>query len=89
MGKSSKEREYQGLIDCVLKTIKSDGIIGVYRGFVVSVQGIIIYRATYFGVFDTARGMLPDPNNTPLIITWMIAQVLFHLSIQIFNIINR
>ncbi|KAL0851807.1 hypothetical protein ABMA28_000116 [Loxostege sticticalis] len=69
-----KAKEFNGLIDCLMKTIKSDGIIGLYRGFIVSVQGIIIYRATYFGFYDTARGMLPDPKNTSLFITWMIAQ---------------
>ncbi|XP_013133330.1 PREDICTED: ADP,ATP carrier protein-like [Papilio polytes] len=69
-----KSKEFNGLIDCLLKTLKSDGPIGLYRGFVVSVQGIIIYRAAYFGFYDTARGMLPDPKNTPLIISWMIAQ---------------
>ncbi|KAL4717768.1 hypothetical protein ACJJTC_000917 [Scirpophaga incertulas] len=69
-----KAKEFNGLIDCITKTLKSDGPIGLYRGFLVSVQGIIIYRATYFGFFDTARGMLPDPKNTSLFITWLIAQ---------------
>lgn len=69
------QKQYNGLIDCLMKTIKSDGIIGLYRGFVVSVQGIIVYRATYFGFYDTAREMLPDPKNTPLLISWLIAQV--------------
>jgi len=40
----------------------------------VSVQGIIIYRAAYFGFFDTAKGMLPDPKNTPFLVSWGIAQ---------------
>ncbi|KAG6453387.1 hypothetical protein O3G_MSEX008134 [Manduca sexta] len=69
-----KEKLYSGLMDCLFKTIKSDGPIGLYRGFIVSVQGIVIYRATYFGFYDTARGMLPDPKNTSLFITWLIAQ---------------
>jgi len=67
-------REYTGLIDCLKKTVNSDGARGLYRGFGVSVQGIIIYRASYFGFFDTAKGMLPDPKKTPLVVTWMIAQ---------------
>lgn len=71
-----KAKEFNGLIDCLLKTIKSDGPMGWYRGFIVSVQGIIIYRATYFGLFDTARGMMPDAKNTPLFFTWLIAQVI-------------
>ncbi|KAF5294138.1 hypothetical protein FQA39_LY13509 [Lamprigera yunnana] len=69
-----KDRLYTGLIDCIRKTVKSDGIIGLYRGFVVSVQGIIIYRATYFGFFDTAKGMLPDPKTTPFVVSFAIAQ---------------
>lgn len=75
VGRGTTERQYTGLIDCLAKTVKSDGIIGMYRGFVVSVQGIIIYRATYFGFFDTAKGMLPDPKNTPFLISFAIAQV--------------
>uniref|UniRef100_A0A182SXM2 ADP/ATP translocase n=1 Tax=Anopheles maculatus TaxID=74869 RepID=A0A182SXM2_9DIPT len=74
-GRGAGEREYNGLLDCLKKTVKSDGIIGLYRGFNVSVQGIIIYRAAYFGCFDTAKGMLPDPKNTSIFVSWAIAQV--------------
>jgi solute carrier family 25 (adenine nucleotide translocator) protein 4/5/6/31 len=74
VGKGAAEREFNGLVHCISKTAKSDGIIGLYRGFGVSVQGIIIYRAAYFGFFDTAKGMLPDPKNTPFLISWAIAQ---------------
>lgn len=70
-----KAKEFNGLVHCITKTLKSDGPIGLYRGFIVSVQGIIIYRATYFGFFDTARDMLPDPKKTPLVVMWLIAQV--------------
>jgi len=73
-------RQYKGLVDCLSKTVKSDGAIGLYRGFGVSVQGIIIYRAAYFGFFDTAKGMLPDPKTTPLVVSWMIAQVVTTVS---------
>jgi solute carrier family 25 (adenine nucleotide translocator) protein 4/5/6/31 len=74
VGKGPAERQFKGLGDCLAKTVKSDGPIGLYRGFVVSVQGIIIYRAAYFGFFDTAKGMLPDPKNTPFLVSWGIAQ---------------
>lgn len=69
------QREFTGLGNCLTKIFKSDGLVGLYRGFGVSVQGIIIYRAAYFGFYDTARGMLPDPKNTPIYISWAIAQV--------------
>jgi len=74
------QRQYKGLLDCLSKTVKSDGVVGLYRGFGVSVQGIIIYRAAYFGFFDTAKGMLPDPKTTPLVVSWMIAQVVTTVS---------
>lgn len=74
IGKSVEQREFTGLGNCLAKIFRSDGMIGLYRGFNVSVQGIIIYRAAYFGCFDTAKGMLPDPKNTPIIISWLIAQ---------------
>jgi len=74
VGKAGAEREFSGLGNCLSKTFKSDGLVGLYRGFGVSVQGIIIYRAAYFGFFDTAKGMLPDPKKTPFVVSWAIAQ---------------
>lgn len=74
IGKGAEQREFSGLGNCIGKIYKHDGLVGLYRGFGVSVQGIIIYRAAYFGCFDTAKGMLPDPKNTPLVISWLIAQ---------------
>jgi solute carrier family 25 (adenine nucleotide translocator) protein 4/5/6/31 len=74
VGKAGATREFSGLGNCLSKIYKSDGLVGLYRGFGVSVQGIIIYRAAYFGFFDTAKGMLPDPKNTPFLISWAIAQ---------------
>lgn len=80
VGKAGAEREFSGLGNCLAKIFKSDGIIGLYRGFNVSVQGIIIYRAAYFGFYDTAKGMLPDPKKTPIVISWMIAQTVTTIS---------
>merc|ERR1719398_203514 len=47
------ERQFNGLIDVYVKTLKSDGIQGLYRGFSISAVGIFIYRGMYFGMFDT------------------------------------
>lgn len=68
------QRQYTGLIDCLKKTVKSDGVVGLYRGFSVSVQGIIIYRAAYFGCFDTAKSMVPK-EQAGFFVSWAIAQV--------------
>nr|CAB3266189.1 ADP/ATP translocase 3-like [Phallusia mammillata] len=67
-------REFTGLANCIAKIAKRDGIGGLYQGFFVSIQGIIVYRAAYFGTYDTVKGMLPDPKNTPIIVSWLIAQ---------------
>ncbi|XP_037046630.1 ADP,ATP carrier protein-like [Bradysia coprophila] len=67
-------REFLGLGDFLRKTFKTDGFFGLYRGFTTSIQGIVIYRAVYFGFYDTIRGMMADPKNTPIYISWAIAQ---------------
>jgi len=75
-GGKGASREFNGLIDCIVKIVKSDGPIGLYRGFFVSVQGIIIYRAAYFGCFDTVKSVVSkDPKNLNFFATWAIAQV--------------
>merc|ERR1712080_499413 len=51
-------RQFNGLIDVYVKTLKSDGIQGLYRGFTISAVGIFIYRGMYFGLFDTLKPIL-------------------------------
>ncbi|KAL1989315.1 hypothetical protein VTN96DRAFT_77 [Rasamsonia emersonii] len=53
--KSGGERQFNGLIDVYKKTLASDGIVGLYRGFGVSVLGIIVYRGLYFGMYDSLK----------------------------------
>jgi len=49
------ERQFNGLIDVYRKTIASDGIQGLYRGFVISCVGIVVYRGFYFGLYDSLK----------------------------------
>jgi len=51
--------QFNGLIDCLSKTVKSSGIGGLYNGIGVSITGIIPYRGVYFGLFDTLSGYNP------------------------------
>lgn len=78
VGKGKKEggqREFTGLNDCLKKIYKSDGLIGLYRGFGISVVGIIIYRASYFGTFDTGKAILfPDAKKANFFAMWAFAQ---------------
>merc|ERR1711997_1007126 len=56
------ERQFNGLIDVYRKTLASDGIGGLYRGFVISCVGIFIYRGLYFGLYDTLKPVLLGDN---------------------------
>ena len=47
--------QFEGLADCLMKTMKSGGFFSMYAGFGVSVVGIVAYRGPYFGVFDTLK----------------------------------
>merc|ERR1712231_51291 len=63
--KSSKkggERQFNGLVDVYKKTIATDGVAGLYRGFVISCVGIVVYRGFYFGFYDTLKPMLLGDN---------------------------
>ena len=50
-------------------------MVGLYRGFGISVIGIIVYRAAYFGMFDTGKVMLfPDIKKASFFSMWAFAQ---------------
>lgn len=72
---SAKTREFTGLIDCLSKTVKRGGPMALYQGFGVSVQGIIVYRGAYFGLYDTAKGVLfKDEKKASILAKWAVAQ---------------
>jgi len=56
--KGGGERQFNGLVDVYKKTLKSDGIAGLYRGFNISCVGIIVYRGLYFGLYDSLKPVL-------------------------------
>eukprot|EP00882_Tetradesmus_deserticola_P004618 GHRQ01004867.1.p1 GENE.GHRQ01004867.1~~GHRQ01004867.1.p1 ORF type:complete len:312 (+),score=147.60 GHRQ01004867.1:335-1270(+) len=64
--KSSKkgggERQFNGLVDVYKKTMATDGVAGLYRGFTISCVGIIVYRGLYFGMYDSLKPVLLTGN---------------------------
>ncbi|XP_071118235.1 uncharacterized protein [Haliotis cracherodii] len=66
-GKGGGERQFNGLVDVYKKTLKSDGFVGLYRGFVISCVGIIVYRGCYFGFYDTLKPILLGDSNSLLL----------------------
>jgi len=79
VGKGAGERQFQGLADCLKKIVKTDGVKGLYQGFVVSVYGIFVYRACYFGGYDTLKKMVMT-DKTGFLTKFMIAQVVTSFS---------
>ncbi|KAL2918152.1 ADP/ATP carrier protein [Polyrhizophydium stewartii] len=53
--KKGGSRQYNGIIDVYKQTLATDGIAGLYRGFVLSSVGIFVYRGLYFGLYDTIK----------------------------------
>ncbi|KAJ6749221.1 ADPATP CARRIER PROTEIN 1-RELATED-RELATED [Salix purpurea] len=52
------QHQFRGLYDVYRKTLSSDGISGLYRGFGVSIMGISLYRGMYFGIYDTMKPII-------------------------------
>merc|ERR1711941_250773 len=61
------KRQYNGLIDVYRKTLASDGIGGLYRGFVISCVGIFIYRGMYFGLYDSLKPIVVGDGGSALV----------------------
>jgi len=53
--KKGGSRQFNGLVSVYKQTLATDGIAGLYRGFVPSVVGIIVYRGLYFGLYDSLK----------------------------------
>ncbi|KAL6125063.1 hypothetical protein ACLB2K_077571 [Fragaria x ananassa] len=75
--KKGGERQFNGLVDVYKKTLKSDGIAGLYRGFNISCVGIIVYRGLYFGLYDSLKpvvltGGLQDSFFASFALGWVI-----------------
>ncbi|KAK4438670.1 ADP,ATP carrier protein 3, mitochondrial [Sesamum alatum] len=75
--KKGGERQFNGLIDVYRKTIQSDGLVGLYRGFNISCVGIIVYRGLYFGMYDSLKpvvltGSLQDSFLASFLLGWGI-----------------
>ena len=56
------QRQFSGIVDCYVKTIRADGVRGLYRGFWISCSCIFIYRGLYFGLYDTLKPLMLGAN---------------------------
>lgn len=70
--KKGGQKKYSGLIDVYKQTIATDGFTGLYRGFVISCVGIVIYRGLYFGIYDSVKPLLPKDLQGNLFVNFLV-----------------
>lgn len=51
--------KYNGMVDCVVKTVKNEGILTMYQGLESTMWRHILWNAGYFGCIFQVRQMLP------------------------------
>eukprot|EP00730_Choanoeca_flexa_P004465 TRINITY_DN11703_c0_g5_i1.p1 TRINITY_DN11703_c0_g5~~TRINITY_DN11703_c0_g5_i1.p1 ORF type:complete len:325 (+),score=79.88 TRINITY_DN11703_c0_g5_i1:45-1019(+) len=73
--KTGGARQFNGLVDVYKKTIASDGIAGLYRGFGISCVGIIVYRGCYFGFYDSFKPLLGADLQNSMMATFLLGWV--------------
>lgn len=73
-----KVRMYNGVADCLRKTVAQNGVVSLYNGIGPSTVGIIVYRGTQFGLQDTIKAFNPyqkDFTMVGIFSKFMVAQV--------------
>jgi len=51
--------QFNGIMDCLTKTVSQQGFTGLYRGTAVSIAGAFVYRAGQLGLYGTVMGFNP------------------------------
>ncbi|XP_025423703.1 ADP/ATP translocase 4-like isoform X2 [Sipha flava] len=89
------DREYTGLLDCIQKTVHTNGVRALYTGFAIAANGMVINKAIYFGAYYSFNKTILDHTNSlvsndqkdvklPFWIRFATAQVATYLS-QLFS----
>lgn len=55
--------KYNGMIDCVVKTVKAEGPLALYNGLESTMWRHILWNAGYFGCIFQVRELLPKADN--------------------------
>lgn len=54
-----KVKKYNGMLDCIKKTIAENGFLSLYNGIGPSTIGIVVYRGAQFGLQDILKAFNP------------------------------
>ena len=55
--------QFNGIADCIMTTVRAQGITGLYTGWSVTVAGAFVYRAGQLGCFKQIQDMNPYKND--------------------------
>jgi len=72
------KKTFNGIGDCIMKTVRNQGITGLYRGWSITVAGAFVYRAGQLGTFAQIMSMNPykeDKGLTGMMAAFVAAQV--------------
>lgn len=58
------DREYTGLLDCIQKTVHTNGVRALYTGFAIAANGMVINKAIYFGAYYSFNKTILDHSNS-------------------------
>ncbi|CAD7931756.1 unnamed protein product [Amoebophrya sp. A25] len=53
------KKTFNGIGDCIRKTVANQGVLGLYNGFGASVAGVVVYRGLQMGFMDSIMGLNP------------------------------
>merc|ERR1719163_2213753 len=73
-----KVKKYDGMFDCIKKTVADNGFMSLYNGIGPSTIGIVVYRGAQFGLQDTLKAFNPyqkDFTMIGLVSKFAVAQV--------------
>jgi len=51
--------QFKGIVDCIVTTVRNQGITGLYTGWMVTCMGAFVYRAGQLGCFKQIQDMNP------------------------------
>lgn len=73
-----KVKKYNGIADCLAKTVKENGVASLYNGIGPSTMGIVVYRGVQFGLQDTLKAFNPwqkDVSVVAIFSKFVVAQI--------------
>merc|ERR1719152_532190 len=78
-----KVKQFNGVADCLVKTVRQHVVMALYNGIGPSTFGIVVYRGVQFGLQDTIKVFNPyqkDFSMIGLVSKFIVAQIAVTMS---------